>query len=402
MANKYPTIFIHGLFGWGSGEKLYAKLPYWGASKDKELTHFLTGKGYEVYNPSVGPVLSAWDRSCELWAFLMGGTVDYGKVHSEKYHHARYGRTYEKGAIEDWGMPGNHKKINIVGHSFGGPTVKQFAELVAHGCQEEIDATPEEELSGLFKANKPQKLHTVTTLSGVNNGTTYASKDGKLGMVAICNFLLFFNVLFSRTKANQWWDFHTDHFGIMPEPSTVKGFKLTNPFSKRQEVHNFAWNDFDCIARELQVETQCDINETEKVDSSVYYFARRACRSNPAPFGTTYLDHDGELLCKILCPITAIATARPGLKKYGVDKSWKPNDGIVNVIGQSAPLNAPQTDYNPGMDVTPGIWYNMPVERKDHMSWAGIGEDTAVYTKYYEDMVKWFSELPDGEDASDK
>ena len=85
-----------------------------------------------------------------------------------------------------------------------------------------------------------------------------------------------------------------------------------------------------------------------------------------------------------------------------MDKSWKPNDGIVNVIGQSAPLNAPQTDYNPGMDVKPGIWYNMPVERKDHMSWAGIGEDTAVYTKYYEDMVKWFSELPDGEDAYDK
>jgi len=401
MANQYPTIFIHGLFGWGSGDKLYAKLPYWGASKDKELMHFLRSKGYEVYNPTVGPLLSCWDRCCELWAFLMGGTVDYGKVHAEKYHHARFGRTYEKGVLEDWGTPGNHKKINIVGHSFGGPTVKMFADIIARGAQEEIDGTPEEELSDFFKANKPQEIHTVTTLSGVNNGTSYASLHGKYGMIGICYFILTINALTGSTQINKWWDFHTDHFGIMPDRSKVVGNKLTNPFTKWTQISNYAHNIYDSIAQELRIEVALDIlNPSQKVDSDIYYFARRACRSNPAPFGLTFLDRKGDFLCKLLCPLTGISTARPGLRKYGVRKNWKPNDGIVNVIGQSAPLDAPQKDYHPGEQVHPGIWYNMPIERKDHMSWAGIGEDKETYTQYYEDMVKWFAALPDGESVS--
>lgn len=58
------------------------------------LRDILNDAGYEVYTPSIGPVASNWDRACELYAYLVGGTVDYGAYHSATNGHARYGRTF--------------------------------------------------------------------------------------------------------------------------------------------------------------------------------------------------------------------------------------------------------------------------------------------------------------------
>ena len=54
---------------------------------------FYIHMGIHTVAPSMGPFTSAWDRACEVYAQLVGGTVDYGKAHSEKYGHERYGRT---------------------------------------------------------------------------------------------------------------------------------------------------------------------------------------------------------------------------------------------------------------------------------------------------------------------
>ena len=187
--NNYPTIFVHGFLGWGSEDDIDKVIHYWGATRNRDLLAHLREEGFECYNPSVGPFNGVWDRACELYARLMGGRVDYGKVHSEKYGHERYGRTYP-GILKDWGTPGNHAKINLVGHSFGGPTVRMFAELIANGSEAERNGTPEEELSGLFKGGNANMIHTVTTLSGVNNGTTYDDLHGQKGMKRVTKILL--------------------------------------------------------------------------------------------------------------------------------------------------------------------------------------------------------------------
>jgi len=173
MANKYPTVLIHGFFGFGESDMIDKFMHYWGFRPDRNVAKHLVKTGHEVFYPSLGPFNSSWDRSCILYAYLFGGRVDYGKVHSEKYGHARYGRTYP-GVLKDWGKPGNHAKINIVGHSFGGPTVITFANLLTRGNAEEVAGTPADELSPLFKGGQGDLLHTVTTLTGVNNGTTLA------------------------------------------------------------------------------------------------------------------------------------------------------------------------------------------------------------------------------------
>ena len=131
----YPLVFIHGLFGWGADEGINDKIPYWGATTGS-LMDYLAEQGAECYAASVGPVSSAWDRACELYARLTGTTVDYGKAHSEKYHHNRFGRTYDEPLIADWSR---ERKLHLIGHSFGGTTARLFSHLLAFGDQDEKD-----------------------------------------------------------------------------------------------------------------------------------------------------------------------------------------------------------------------------------------------------------------------
>ena len=116
---NYPFVLVHGMLGFGKDEFMNLVCPYWGMLSGS-LPAYLTDQGFEVYDPSVGKYSSAWDRACELYAQLMGGTVDYGVAHSEKYGHKRYGRTYEKPLFNGFGP---EKKVNLVGHSFGGATI---------------------------------------------------------------------------------------------------------------------------------------------------------------------------------------------------------------------------------------------------------------------------------------
>ena len=75
-----PVVFVHGLMGWGQRAGINAMLPYWGMTTGS-LTSYLNSLGYETYSATVGPISSAWDRACELYAQLTGTTVDYGAAH---------------------------------------------------------------------------------------------------------------------------------------------------------------------------------------------------------------------------------------------------------------------------------------------------------------------------------
>lgn len=131
-----PVVFVHGLMGWGQRAGINAVLPYWGMTTGS-LPDYLATQGYETYAASVGPLSSAWDRACELYAQLTGTTVDYGAAHAAEYGHARYGVTYDKPLFEGWSAD---KKINLVGHSFGGATTRLFLEILTNGCPEEVAA----------------------------------------------------------------------------------------------------------------------------------------------------------------------------------------------------------------------------------------------------------------------
>ena len=68
-------VFVHGLSGWGSYDKAYKKMPYWGM-RGGDLMTYLRGQGFACYAASVAPAGSAWDRACELYAQLAGTRTD--------------------------------------------------------------------------------------------------------------------------------------------------------------------------------------------------------------------------------------------------------------------------------------------------------------------------------------
>ena len=60
-------VFVHGLSGWGSYDKTYRRMPYWGMFGG-DLMKYLRGQGFSCAAASVAPEGSAWDRACELYA----------------------------------------------------------------------------------------------------------------------------------------------------------------------------------------------------------------------------------------------------------------------------------------------------------------------------------------------
>ena len=79
--NSCPIVLIHGFMGWGEDEM--GNYNYWGGKSD--YVQMLTDQGHSVYEVSVGPVSSNWERAVEVYYQLKGGQVDYGKNHSKKY-----------------------------------------------------------------------------------------------------------------------------------------------------------------------------------------------------------------------------------------------------------------------------------------------------------------------------
>ncbi len=99
---NYKFVFVHGLSGWGSYDSQYKIMPYWGMFGG-DLMKYLNEQGYDCYAASVSPQGSAWDRACELYAQLTGRIVDYGREHSERCKHERYGTDYrENPLIDKW------------------------------------------------------------------------------------------------------------------------------------------------------------------------------------------------------------------------------------------------------------------------------------------------------------
>lgn len=169
MKTNYTYVFCHGLRGWGSYDLQNTVMPYWGMFGGS-LIKYLNARGFHCVAASVAPEGSAWDRACELYAQLTGTRVDYGKEHSERCRHERYGKDYSrKPLLKDWSA---ENKINLLGHSFGGVTVRMLSELMANGSEAERAATPAAEISGLFTGGKADWIYSLTTLAAPTNGTT--------------------------------------------------------------------------------------------------------------------------------------------------------------------------------------------------------------------------------------
>jgi triacylglycerol lipase len=361
--NDYPIVLVHGLAGFDD----LAGIPYWGTTAN--ISKDLKAKGYDNYVAAVGPFSSNWDRACELYAQIVGGTVDYGQAHSEKHGHERYGRTYP-GFYPEWGQSdpatGQINKVHLIGHSMGGQTIRTLADLLMEGSAEERAVTPEEELSPLFTGGKPW-LSGLLTVATPHDGSTAAycfvghNRDESLFQT-----MMLMIAAIGGSSCLDIYDFHLDQWGLVKQPG-----ESGKAFAKRVEASQVWTAGSDLASWDLQPEGARELNEWVNAQPEFYYFSQAA--------SCTYKSLlTGRQLPRIeMNPLFYAFSAHIGSytqnKPVVIDKSWWENDGLVSVVTADGP-HVGSNDEIIAYNGTPqkGKWnYLGKMKKVDHMSIAG-------------------------------
>jgi triacylglycerol lipase len=382
--NPYHIVLVHGFMGWGRDEVLGLK--YWGGMTDYQQE--LTSYGYTTYTATVGPVASNWDRACELYAYIKGGTVDYGYAHSTKNGHDRYGRTYP-GIYPEWGnltIEGKVNKIHLVSHSMGGQTVRTLIQLLKEGSVEERAATSTQ-LSPLFAGGKSW-VHSVTTIASPHDGTTLAdgintfNDFGKNFVASIASF--------TGAGDKLIYDFKLDQWGLNRKPRESL-IDYTN-----RVFDSDIWNNSTDLANwDLSTDGARVLNRWVKVQPDVYYFSYSTRATVPSILTDNELPHI-KAMTPLLQPFgTFIGRyTRNEQGRVVIDNSWKPNDGVVNTISQNGPKiwsSDEIVNYNGVPQI--GKWNSMPLlDETDHMDACGIGINVLTLS-WYKRLAKRLGEL---------
>ena len=360
MQERKPfAVFVHGLFGWGERDPANRLLPEWGMGSGNVLKD-LRSRGYDCCAPSLGPLSSAWDRACELYAQLTGTRVDYGAAHAAAHGHARYGRDYTGAAmLPGWG---EDRPADFIGHSFGGATSRLLVHLLAEG--DEAERTACGDPSPLFLGGKAGWVRSVTCLASPHNGSTMGleGEDG-VTTVAKMNLAMYRGV---RLRFRQEFDFNLDQFGAAME----KGEDFVQCVHRMAELVR---GHDDSAFLDLSVDGALALNARVSMPENVWYFSVPTCKTSPADDGITHRPDRGitPMLKKSAAQIGSYYDhTTPG--GVAITREWCPNDGMVPTVSALCPLGAPQTAAAERAGSYPrGVWNVLPVRACDHLEMIG-------------------------------
>ena len=350
-----PVVFVHGLMGWGQRAGINAVLPYWGMT-----TGSLTSYFYDQ------PLFSGW---------------------------------------------GTKRAVNLVGHSFGGATTRQFLELMANGSAEEVAAakaagtTP----SPLFTGGKSSWVHSMTEIAAPHNGTTFIESNGTIMDVAT-NLAETLAKGFGITEIKNLYDFQLEQFGIYKDPNETVLETLQRVFSTDFMSHN------DNAFLDLTIDKSLEINDGIGIEPNVYYFSYAGNQTVQDPVSGNYIP--SAKMWTLFYP-GAINMGKYYDKYtaggFYIDKSWRPNDGMVNTVSAFYPIHSDGTcltkdgkqgwtnyDGYSNINFKPGIWYVMPVQSFDHIQFVGgmlngsLVKTHALYRGVMEDIYSTYTTTPTG------
>ncbi|MDQ0216763.1 triacylglycerol lipase [Oikeobacillus pervagus] len=381
--NNDPIILVAGFAGWGREELLGVK--YWGGVHD--IQENLKRDGYNVHTAAVGPLSSNWDRACELFAQIHGGTVDYGAAHAEKHAHSRYGRTYT-GFFPNWSET---NKVHLVGHSMGGQTIRMLVQLLKEGSQEEREYAkehPDVKMTPLFQGGKSY-VRSVTTLATPHNGTTLA--DVSLLFPTVRQWLMATAVIGENNHLSLY-DFKLDQWGL--KKRTGESFYhysnriLNSPILKGTK---------DISQWDLSTDGAKELNDWVRAQPDVYYFSYSAHATQASPITGHHLPHItmnkaimGNAL--FLGSYTRYEQDRPV-----IDSSWWQNDGVVNTRS----MVGPSTDVVINNRGTPhiGKWNHIETKQNwDHLDMVGLSVSDSLrfsdINAFYREIAWRLSDLP--------
>ncbi|MBN1036762.1 lipase [Clostridium botulinum] len=378
--NDYPIVLVHGCMGWGRDEKLGFK--YWGGTVD--LQEKMRDAGYEVYTAAVGPISSNWDRACELYAYIVGGRVDYGAAHAAKYGHDRYGKTYS-GIYK---KISSDNKIHLVGHSQGGQTVRAFTQLINQGSEEER-SYGQKDISPLFQGGNDW-INSVTTISTPNDGTTLSDAIPFVDYITpLCGIAGV--ATGSNDIVNSYFDFKLDQWGLAKQDNESQVHYMGRVLSSK------IWErTTDMCSYDLSTYGGEELNKWVKAQPNVYYFSWTTSATKPSAITGHHIPQPGVMNKNFYVNSLMMGkyTRNDNSGRPVIDKSWWQNDGYVNCISQNGPKlgsNDIIKEYN-GTPVK-GQWNAMPtLINVDHEYIIGRYGNV---TQWYIDRCKQLSSLPE-------
>lgn len=385
---QYPYILVHGLGGWGPEAQIDQVSPYWGSSTGN-LAEYLTSEGYSVGVASVGPFSSTWDRTCELYAELTGTKVDYGEAHSKAHGHERYGREYtsETAIAQNWGSKtkkGQRIKVNLVGHSFGGETVRLLASLLAYGDDDEKAATGKG-TSELFTGGKADWVNSVTTLCSPHNGSTlfYVVDQGKL-VNTVLGLVYAASGLANTAQIGDFYDFRLEQFGMNSASTESQAVSMINTvFSEGT----------DNAAYDLSPDGAQVLNKKIKLVDNVYYFSYSYLTTEQSALTGNQVPKSSTL--PVLIP-TAYLMGKYSVNTksdFSIDSTWLPNDGLVNVVSARFPIGDEYQEYD-AQNIVKGKWNVMPTLPGDHGTVIGLNAGAEETHSFYNTLIQMIDSQP--------
>lgn len=371
VKNEYPLVFVHGMFGWGQNEGINKKAPYWGATTGS-LTDYLSDGGIECYAASVGPMSSAWDQACELYAQLTGTRVDYGEAHSKKHGHKRFGRTYSLPLFNGWSK---EKKIHLIGHSFGGNASRMLAHLLTYGSPEEKERSGAD-ISPLFTGNHEELICSVTAICSPLNGTDAYETAKKYKLIPPLKYISYnFAGIISRSPLNgKFADFHLEQFGLHDTP----GIKDRGPFV---ETVRKLFNTKDSIAYDMSEQGADDMNRFIRISPSVCYFSYPFnAVEKSANEGKYKAANTDFILMKATSSLMLRNNRKCGRKTAG-------NDGLVDVDSARFPNTEPFVEFTNSSEIKSGVWNVMPTRCGDHGTPIGLFANKTQTHSFYLELI---------------
>ena len=393
MASNHPYVFVHGMMGWGEDKKFYKGLPYWGMVTGN-YPRRMREKGYEVYTPSVSPLGSAWDRACELYANLTGTTVDYGVAHSKEKGHNRFGETFPEAMLPDW-TP--ERSIHLLGHSFGGPTMRMFVELLRNGSPEERAATPAGQLSPLFEGGHGDLVKSITSISGPFDGITFPHALPKLVDGGLTYGIPMVASIIGNVGSGRVYDFQMSQWGIT---AVKEGVRFARNMLNMKAIRHFA-KAKDNVFADIHIPQAAEINKKLSVPQEQYLFAVTGNGTKKGKNGNWV---KAPIMIFAFAPFAYSLGKFPDQTIAGVNISegWRQNDGIVPVESGRHPTTEPWCEWEDVKDkpIQKGIWHALPTVPGDHGTVIGgsisfIGKGGKRFVDCYSYWVKILDELPD-------
>lgn len=364
-SKKDAVVFLHGFMGWGPRD--ISVYHYWGGKHD--IIKSLKDEGYNAFEASVSPIGSNWDRACELYAYLFGGRVDYGEVHSSMNHHKRYGPTY-KGILNKNNYSGN---IHIISHSMGGQTARLFASIMRDGDRFEKVFSKK---NRFFKGNN-RSVKSVVTLATPHNGTSIAPFVNLWMFKTSLQIPLYMGF----GKDYDGFDFKISQWGVKRE----KGETLEHYIDRVAESRML--KGLDSSMWDLSIDGAKALNKRTSMAKGTKYYS--VTNQASAKWGSisrpNFSTHPVFMTSSFL--IGSLSTKDSGID---VDKSWRPNDGLVNVSSMYAPTIGKGDKYfeYKGNARTDGWNHLIHLDDWDHLDVVGIGTDKKI-----EDIIGLYKKI---------